>query len=54
MIGLSKEDLYLVITQKLIYPDKAKEKHMKNVRFSKDHLQGIVTLCFCMVAIWPT
>ena len=34
------------------YPNKAKEKHMKSVRkayekrrFSKDHLQGIVTLC---------
>ena len=59
-----KKDLYLVITQKLIfwftqweYPDKTKEKHtkstwkayekrMKSVRFLKDHLQGIVTLCF--------
>ena len=48
-IGLSlyTKDLYLVIALNLIIlHDEKREKHAFH---TKDHLQGIVTLCFCFV-----
>ena len=44
----SRKSSYFWFTQ-WEYPNKAKEKHMKSIRFSKDHLQGIVTLCLIFV-----